>query len=74
MPPPNHYNVTPDWKEEMTSYALGGSPNKGKFLKSEKITLCAEIIKHSKKEAKPGPGTYDLNDLNKPYGLSKTKE
>eukprot|EP00347_Sterkiella_histriomuscorum_P005599 403355986 len=74
MPPPNQYQEPRDWKKEMTDYSYGGSPLKGKFLKGDKITLSAEVIKNSKKEGLPGPGTYDSNLKKNPRGLSKVNE
>lgn len=58
----------------MSEYQVNGSPLRGKFLKGDKITLSAEIIKQSKKEALPGPGTYESMPKEKLRGLFKVHE
>jgi hypothetical protein len=72
VPAANAYLGCSDWKKELDSLLYGGSPNKGKFLKSKRRTQEAEILEN-KKELKPGPGTYDPKYLEK-HGLPKSKE
>lgn len=74
LPPANKYISHKDWQKDLQHYSSGGSPLKGKFLKGERITLSAEIIKASKKIANPGPGAYESLGKDKLIGLFKVKE
>lgn len=50
-----------------------GSPMKGKFLKSKRITFSAEIL-NNKKNVVPGPGTYEAPKVQKLLGIFKCNE
>lgn len=60
------YEVSTDWKSVL--------PNRGKWLKSERVTSTMEEIKAEKKKAIPGPGMYEMPKTNESFGFGGTKD
>lgn len=57
----------------MSNYFHGGSPHKGKFLKSNRVTFSLEIVNRAKKVVEPSVGAYDPKHQDKIIGLIKSK-
>ncbi len=58
LPPPGKYINPSDWAVELTNRSSGGSPLKGKFLKSNRATIPTDIQAYYKKDVRPDPGFY----------------
>ena len=55
----------------MANYFFGGSPHKGQFSKSKKLTISEEIMKNNKRFPIPAPGCYNPDQRYKIVGLCK---
>lgn len=70
VPGPQAYNITKKW----THLTQSDDPKKGKWLKSARLTMTAEVMQNSKKEKLPAPCAYKPKHTTKIVGTIQTSE